>query len=197
MASGREMTCGGTPAAARARSAPRGGAACPVARWHWASGRSAAWSSGSTWTVSGVTVYGSLGAAIAVLAWLYVTALAVLIGAALNAEIDKLWPGEYMARARAEAAEAQTRAAEEHLEVAESRAAAVESEGSRVPLPRPESSGSTPADGPEHTDASIAAPARGRQARGAGRARRPTGQGELIPPRSPERVFEARGFMGR
>jgi membrane protein len=51
-------------------------------------------------STSGVSVYGSLGAAIAVLAWLYVTALAVLIGAALNAEIDKLWPGEFTKRAR-------------------------------------------------------------------------------------------------
>jgi membrane protein len=52
-------------------------------------------------SASGVSVYGSLGAAIAVLAWLYVTALAVLIGAALNAEIEKLWPGENPARAQA------------------------------------------------------------------------------------------------
>lgn len=72
-------------------------------------------------SASGVSVYGSLGAAIAVLAWLYVTALAVLIGAALNAEIDKMWPGEYTARARAEVARAlakvagrQPVAAEEH-----------------------------------------------------------------------------------
>jgi membrane protein len=77
-------------------------------------------------SASGVTVYGSLGAAIAVLAWLYVTALAVLIGAALNAEIDKLWPGEYTARARAEAAEAQAKAAEKQLHAAEERADAVE-----------------------------------------------------------------------
>ncbi|MEV0405606.1 YihY/virulence factor BrkB family protein [Actinoallomurus sp. NPDC050550] len=53
-------------------------------------------------STSAVSVYGSLGAAIAVLAWLYVTALAVLIGAALNAEIDKLWPGEFTSRARLE-----------------------------------------------------------------------------------------------
>jgi membrane protein len=79
-------------------------------------------------SASGVTVYGSLGAAIAVLAWLYVTALAVLIGAALNAEIDKLWPGEYTARARAEAAEAQAKAAEKQLMVAERRVEAAESE---------------------------------------------------------------------
>lgn len=81
--------------------------------------------SGST---SGVTVYGSLGAAIAILAWLYVTALAVLIGAALNAEIDKLWPGEYTARARAETAEASAKAAERQLQVAEKRVDIAESE---------------------------------------------------------------------
>ncbi|TDE34464.1 YihY/virulence factor BrkB family protein [Actinomadura sp. 6K520] len=52
-------------------------------------------------SLSGVSVYGSLSAAIAVLAWLYVAALAVLIGAALNAEIDRLWPSADTARARA------------------------------------------------------------------------------------------------
>ncbi|WP_019631504.1 YihY/virulence factor BrkB family protein [Actinomadura atramentaria] len=52
-------------------------------------------------SLSGVSVYGSLAAAIAVLAWLYVAALAVLIGAALNAEIDRRWPSADTARARA------------------------------------------------------------------------------------------------
>ncbi|MGI5327748.1 YihY/virulence factor BrkB family protein [Actinomadura nitritigenes] len=52
-------------------------------------------------SLSGVSVYGSLAAAIAVLAWLYVAALAVLIGATLNAEIDRLWPSADTARARA------------------------------------------------------------------------------------------------
>jgi membrane protein len=52
-------------------------------------------------SLSGVSVYGSLAAAIAVLAWLYVAALAVLIGATLNAEIDRLWPSAGTARARA------------------------------------------------------------------------------------------------
>ncbi|MGH3239791.1 MAG: YihY/virulence factor BrkB family protein, partial [Spirillospora sp.] len=58
-----------------------------------------------TGSLSGVSLYGSLAAAIAVLAWLYVAALAVLIGATLNAEIDRLWPSEITARARAELAE--------------------------------------------------------------------------------------------
>ncbi|QYC43537.1 hypothetical protein Nocox_29765 [Nonomuraea coxensis DSM 45129] len=44
--------------------------------------------------VSPDSVYGSLAAPIAVLLWLYITALAVLIGAILNAEVDRLWPGE-------------------------------------------------------------------------------------------------------
>jgi membrane protein len=52
-------------------------------------------------SLSGVSIYGSLAAPVAVLVWLYVTALAVLIGATLNAEIDRLWPSEGTARARA------------------------------------------------------------------------------------------------
>ncbi|GAA4242121.1 YihY/virulence factor BrkB family protein [Actinomadura meridiana] len=66
-----------------------------------------------TGSLSGVSVYGSLAAAIAVLAWLYVAALAVLIGAALNAEIDRLWPTEITTRARAELAERNAKVAEE------------------------------------------------------------------------------------
>lgn len=52
-------------------------------------------------SMSGVSVYGSLAASIALLAWLYVAALAVLIGATLNAEIDRMWPSADTARARA------------------------------------------------------------------------------------------------
>ncbi|GAA2103866.1 YihY/virulence factor BrkB family protein [Actinomadura alba] len=52
-------------------------------------------------SLSGVSIYGSLAASIAILGWLYVAALAVLIGAALNAEIDKIWPSAGTARARA------------------------------------------------------------------------------------------------
>ncbi len=39
-------------------------------------------------------VYSQLGTPIAVVLWLYVTAFAVLLGAELNAEIEKLWPSE-------------------------------------------------------------------------------------------------------
>jgi membrane protein len=44
------------------------------------------------WTMASSSVYGSLAAPIVLLTWLYLTALAVLMGAELNAEIEKLWP---------------------------------------------------------------------------------------------------------
>jgi membrane protein len=48
------------------------------------------------WTLSaatgGTSIYGPLAAPIAVLVWLYLIAIAVLIGAALNAAWDRLWP---------------------------------------------------------------------------------------------------------
>jgi uncharacterized BrkB/YihY/UPF0761 family membrane protein len=44
------------------------------------------------WTLTSESVYGSLAAPIVVLLWLYITALAVLMGAELNAEIEKMWP---------------------------------------------------------------------------------------------------------
>jgi membrane protein len=43
-------------------------------------------------TVGGTSIYGPLAAPIAVLMWLYMTAIAVLIGAALNAVVDRFWP---------------------------------------------------------------------------------------------------------
>jgi membrane protein len=56
-------------------------------------------------SVDSNSAYGSLAAPIAVLFWLYVTALAVLIGAGLNAVVDKLWPFVPTARARRQAAQ--------------------------------------------------------------------------------------------
>lgn len=55
--------------------------------------------------LEGSSLYGPLTAPIAVLLWLFVTALAVLIGAALNAEIDKHYPRATTARARRRAAQ--------------------------------------------------------------------------------------------
>lgn len=48
------------------------------------------------------SIYGPLAAPIAVLLWLYLTALAVLIGAALNAAFDRVWPEASTAGARME-----------------------------------------------------------------------------------------------
>jgi membrane protein len=43
------------------------------------------------WILESGSTYGSLSAPIVILLWLYVTGLAVLLGAELNSEIDKLW----------------------------------------------------------------------------------------------------------
>jgi membrane protein len=50
--------------------------------------------------VSRESAYGQLGAVVASLLFLYFTAMAVLFGAELNAEIDKLWPTEVTAEVR-------------------------------------------------------------------------------------------------
>jgi len=52
--------------------------------------------------VGGTSIYGPLAAPIAVLMWLYLTSLAVLIGAALNAACDRVWPDKETAGARLE-----------------------------------------------------------------------------------------------
>jgi membrane protein len=44
------------------------------------------------WTVESGSTYGSLSAPLVLLLWLYVVGLAVLLGAELNSEIEKLWP---------------------------------------------------------------------------------------------------------
>ena len=49
------------------------------------------------------SIYGPLAAPIVVLLWLYLLSIAVLIGAALNASFDRLWPEKETARARREA----------------------------------------------------------------------------------------------
>ncbi|MFG1908570.1 YhjD/YihY/BrkB family envelope integrity protein [Kribbella sp. NPDC048928] len=59
-------------------------------------------------TVGGTSIYGPLAAPIAVLMWLYMTAIAVLIGAALNAVVDRLWPHKaHVAEVKTEASEAE------------------------------------------------------------------------------------------
>jgi membrane protein len=53
-----------------------------------------------THTVEGPTIYGSLAAPVAVLLWIGVSAFAVLVGAAVNAAIDRVWPSVATAAAR-------------------------------------------------------------------------------------------------
>ncbi len=48
------------------------------------------------------SIYGPLAAPIVVMLWLYLLSIAVLIGAALNAAFDRLWPDKETARARME-----------------------------------------------------------------------------------------------
>ncbi|WP_428951571.1 YihY/virulence factor BrkB family protein [Streptomyces sp. cg35] len=52
-------------------------------------------------TIEGPTIYGSLAAPVAVLLWIGVSAFAVLVGAAMNAAIDRVWPSVATAAARA------------------------------------------------------------------------------------------------
>lgn len=58
------------------------------------------------WAFRSTATYGPLSAPVAVLVFLYLTALAILLGAELNAEIDRMWPLAATARARREEAAA-------------------------------------------------------------------------------------------
>ncbi|MCX5150284.1 MULTISPECIES: YihY/virulence factor BrkB family protein [unclassified Streptomyces] len=71
-------------------------------------------------TVEGPTIYGSLAAPVAVLLWIGVSAFAVLVGAAVNAAIDRVWPSVATAAAR----EANERAREAEAAQLVARAAA-------------------------------------------------------------------------
>jgi membrane protein len=48
------------------------------------------------------SIYGPLAAPIAVMLWLYLVSFAVLVGAAVNAAFDRIWPEKATARARME-----------------------------------------------------------------------------------------------
>jgi membrane protein len=48
------------------------------------------------------SIYGPLAAPIVVMLWLYLLSIAVLIGAAVNAAFDRVWPESETARARME-----------------------------------------------------------------------------------------------
>jgi membrane protein len=55
------------------------------------------------WAFRSTATYGPLSAPVAVLLFLYLTALAILFGAELNAEIDRTWPSRETAQAREQA----------------------------------------------------------------------------------------------
>ncbi|WP_327679100.1 YihY/virulence factor BrkB family protein [Streptomyces sp. NBC_00467] len=93
-----------------------------------------------TSTVEGPTIYGSLAAPIAVLLWIGLTAFAVLVGAAVNAAIDRVWPS--VATAAARAANERMRAAQAAEILARAKAAHMyddpdddEADGDDAPMP--------------------------------------------------------------
>ncbi|GAA3486258.1 MULTISPECIES: YihY/virulence factor BrkB family protein [Streptomyces] len=79
-----------------------------------------------TSTVEGGTIYGSLAAPIAVLLWIGVSAFAVLVGAAVNAAIDRVWPSVATAAARAD--NDRLRTAQAAAVIARARAAELEAQ---------------------------------------------------------------------
>ncbi|WP_181768447.1 YihY/virulence factor BrkB family protein [Streptomyces albidus (ex Kaewkla and Franco 2022)] len=74
-------------------------------------------------TVEGPTIYGSLAAPVAVLLWIGVSAFAVLVGAAVNAAIDHVWPSVATAAARRMNERAREEAAAEVVAAAAARRA--------------------------------------------------------------------------
>jgi membrane protein len=72
-------------------------------------------------TIEGPTIYGSLAAPVAVLLWIGVSAFAVLVGAAVNAAIDRVWPSVATAAARAANERHRTAVAAEYVAWATAR----------------------------------------------------------------------------
>ncbi|WP_425443819.1 YihY/virulence factor BrkB family protein [Streptomyces aidingensis] len=83
-------------------------------------------------TVEGQSVYGSLAVPVAILLWLGVSAFAVLVGAALNAAVDRVWPTATIAAARAENDRAREAAAKAMLRAVEQRRSRAEKSGVAV-----------------------------------------------------------------
>ncbi len=83
------------------------------------------------------------------LLWIGVTALAVLIGAAMNASVDRMWPSRATEAARAENERAREEAAAELVRRAEARRAAVRNKAANPPPLGEEAEGEAPAEYPE------------------------------------------------
>ncbi|WP_045865735.1 YihY/virulence factor BrkB family protein [Streptomyces sp. WMMB 714] len=88
-----------------------------------------------TSTVEGPTIYGSLAAPVAVLLWIGVSAFAVLVGAAVNAAIDHVWPSVATAAARRMNERAREEAAAEVIAAAAARRAMRDAESSGAEEP--------------------------------------------------------------
>jgi len=78
-----------------------------------------------------------------------VTALAVLIGAAMNASVDRMWPSRATEQARAENERAREEAAAELVRRAEARRSAVRNKAANPPPSGEEAEGEAPAEYPE------------------------------------------------
>jgi membrane protein len=59
-------------------------------------------------SVGGTSIYGPLAAPIVLMIWLYVLSIAVLIGAALNAAVEEIWPRREVVAAREEVRQKRT-----------------------------------------------------------------------------------------
>ncbi len=84
-------------------------------------------------TVEGPSMYGSLAVPVAILLWLALSAFAVLVGAALNAAVDRIWPTATIAAARAESERARAAAAAAMAAAVKSRRSRAEAQG--IPEP--------------------------------------------------------------
>jgi membrane protein len=80
-------------------------------------------------TVEGQSMYGSLAVPVAILMWLGMSAFAVLVGAALNAAVDRVWPTATTAAARAETERAREAAAKAMQEAVDERRTRAEKMG--------------------------------------------------------------------
>ncbi|MET8677899.1 YihY/virulence factor BrkB family protein [Streptomyces sp. NPDC004647] len=96
-------------------------------------------------TVEGPTIYGSLAAPVAVLLWIGVSAFAVLVGAAVNAAIDRVWPSVATAAAR----QANERVREEAAAALVARAAAQRAARDRGRAEDPDEDWDEAEDGPD------------------------------------------------
>ena len=75
------------------------GAALTMAIWVFGS-YLLRWALTTTTAKGSTSIYGPLSAPIVVMLWLYLLSIAVLVGAALNAAFDRLWPDRETERAR-------------------------------------------------------------------------------------------------